>query len=326
MDPAIQAYIQQCRVQGYTDDQIKQALLQRGWRPEQLTEYFPAQPTRPIPQPGQPQPAQPVQPTQPGQQPVRPNYTQWAIVGGVAFVAIFAVVFIIMMLSPDEVPIEEQFDTGFAEETARTFEAEGELEDTTLEGEQFDYSPDDAGTTDTTGTSGTGTQADDGAGISGTGTYDTSSYPTTQYSRSSGSSGTTSTSDDGGDDDDSDDNGTTGTTAETNQTYQAQQQNTTQVPECGSDQCWEDMFTNCTPATLETSFIEGIKYEHTILGPGTMGCRVQTEIEEHPDNQMVGLTQICEYDSSNLFVDEIADSSSCTGSLVDALEDDYDLE
>jgi len=91
---------------------------------------------------------------------------------------------------------------------------------------------------------------------------------------------------------------------------------------CRAGECFEERFTACKTARLESKSRIDLSYRYEILGPGEKGCRVRSTFLLHPDESWAGKSMVCVYDAAKPFAKSILKPLSCTGALADAMRGD----
>ncbi len=88
---------------------------------------------------------------------------------------------------------------------------------------------------------------------------------------------------------------------------------------CRAGDCFNERFTECRTAQLESRNAIDLSYRYEILGPSEKGCRVRSTFLLHPNEDWAGKSMVCVYDAGKPFPESIQKPLSCTGALADAM-------
>lgn len=101
----------------------------------------------------------------------------------------------------------------------------------------------------------------------------------------------------------------------------------TQTVDCGSEDCFQQKFATCQPATLKAD-VDFASVDYKIIGPATGGCKMTFKYTTNPNPEWVNKEMTCTFDSKinfqksmeNVFNGVIDGSVVCTGPLYNILK------
>ncbi|PCI37112.1 MAG: hypothetical protein COB53_07385 [Elusimicrobia bacterium] len=90
---------------------------------------------------------------------------------------------------------------------------------------------------------------------------------------------------------------------------------------CSAGNCFNERFTACKEARLESKATLDLTFRYEILGSGKNGCRVRSTFMLHPNENWAGKSMVCVYDNGKPFAESILEPLSCTGALAEAMRE-----
>ena len=88
-----------------------------------------------------------------------------------------------------------------------------------------------------------------------------------------------------------------------------------EVSDCTGENCFEEKFIECRPATITLILTDSLIYFYEIIGPKKDSCEVKSKFIANPNPNFVNKEMICLYDNSKDFDTAIEDMSNCEGDL-----------
>jgi hypothetical protein len=100
----------------------------------------------------------------------------------------------------------------------------------------------------------------------------------------------------------------------------------TNTESCGTADCFEEKFSNCLPATMEST-VEFGSFYYKIIGPESNGCKVTMKYTKNPNPEWVNKEITCILDNELELEESVIDAfnrissgnSTCSGPLYDML-------
>jgi len=90
--------------------------------------------------------------------------------------------------------------------------------------------------------------------------------------------------------------------------------------DCGSLECFEEKFDDCSPAKLTSHLDDTLVHYYEIIGPKDGLCEVESKYLVAPNPEWIGFEMNCLYDNSDDFSDAIKDLDRCEGALYDLIK------